>query len=425
MEPGGAPSLTVKDIEDARLLLRRSDAMSRREGLEMIDGWGRRHPDADAARQVLRAMTLAYPRVGPRQVDPAVRFGRLLFGCPRAVAVAEVEAAYLLSAERVRRVLLHLLALRRDTSGVAALGHLIGADGPQDLLPLPTTGLLSPVLDVVSAPELVPALVHVSVRPGWTWHAVDLLEQMVVDGRVDVAASGRIVEGLGPVVEELTATCDRATAVGDATVDAARVARFRLRCLVSLFLALAPVDESHALKRVLASADPRVSVIGAVALVRAGRAVAPERLELLARDPEALAELFDGFAADGDLRHVPSRWRTGRARAEAELVRWLAGETELATAPDEIEHVGTVAAGGHPDDGAVHLFRFRLRAPHWSCARGWMIGAAGPFRDDGAAAVGVEPFASSVYSAEDDDELDGHLDAILEELGAWSDTDDD
>ena len=70
-------------------------------------------------------------------------------------------------------------------------------------------------------------------------------------------------------------------------------------------------------------------------------------------------------------------------------------------------------------------FRFRLRAPHWSCARGWMIGAAGPFRDDGAAAVGVEPFASSVYSAEDDDELDGHLDAILEELGAWSDTDDD
>ena len=41
-----------------------------------------------------------------------------------------------------------------------------------------------------------------------------------------------------------------------------------------------------------------------------------------------------------------------------------------------------MAVGDHPDDGVVHLFRFRMRSP-LVIGAGWMIGAAGPFDGDG------------------------------------------
>ena len=91
----------------------------------------------------------------------------------------------------------------------------------------------------------------------------------------------------------------------------------------------------------------------------------------------------------------------------------MAADTELGAAPDEIEHLDRLTLGEHPDDGAVHLFRFRVRAPHWSSARGWMVGAAGPYTDEGAVVDGSDQIVSTVYAAEEDDELDGHLDAIL------------
>ncbi|HNE37518.1 MAG TPA: hypothetical protein PKZ82_13485, partial [Microthrixaceae bacterium] len=56
-------------------------------------------------------------------------------------------------------------------------------------------------------------------------------------------------------------------------------------------------------------------------------------------------------------------------------------------------------------------------------ARGWMIGAAGPFDGDGSEVDGFDSFAVSVYSAEDDDDHDGHLDALLDSLGLWPDAD--
>lgn len=397
---------------------------------------------------MLKAATIAYPWVRHQRVDPAVRLARVLCRSPLTVDVHDVEAAYLMSGERVRRVLLHLLALRGDSDGVVSLSFLVGPDGPTDLLPLPTAGLLSPVLRAEQAADLVPSLIHLAARSGWAWHAADLLERLVVDGRLDERTQRQIVGGLESVVANLVRSCDRATADAGGRSDAAagvgdgptglgdppqarrtgrpgsRGDRFRLRSLVSLFRALPPDDAATVLRRVLASADPRVSALGATALLAGGQQIAPERLDLTARDPEARAELIEGLVEIGRLPVLDPVWRSGRARAEADLTRWLAADTELGSSPDEMEHVVRLATGEHPDDGAVHLFRFRLSSPHWSSARGWMIGAAGPYRDDGGPADGFERFASSIYSAEDDDELDGHLDSILEALGAWPDADD-
>lgn len=419
--PDRSRTLIVADVDEARTLLRRSDAASRRAGLELIDGWVTLQPDTEAAEAILRAATLAYPVVRSHPVEPGVRFARVLCEVPRSVGVIEVEAAYLLSSEHVRRVLLHLLALRRDPAGVTAIAYLIGPDGPVDLVPLPAGELLTPVLDVVSAPALVPTLLHLAAIPGWTWHAGAILEQLVAEDRLDAVHLERIDTALGDLVGALVTTCDRARLVSSDRPDAVRAERHRLRRLASLLGARRSPAATVALLRMLGSADPQVSAIAAAAAVSAGCAVAPDRIELLAREPVALAELWSAFGHDA-VEHIPAAWRTGRARAEAELLRWLSGSTELGRTPDEVEHVAAVAAGERTGDGSVHLFRFRMRSPHWSSARGWMIGAAGPYRCDGTEAA-EEAFASSVYLAEDDADADGHLDAILDSLGVWPDGD--
>ena len=92
--------------------------------------------------------------------------------------------------------------------------------------------------------------------------------------------------------------------------------------------------------------------------------------------------------------------------AEAELVRWLSAPTELGRHPDEIEYVGpyTVVADDGPE--LLHLFRFRMRSPHWSSTRGWLIGAAGRW-------------AHSVYLAEDDCPIDAHVAQLLDSMATW------
>jgi hypothetical protein len=432
---GGNPAdLGVEEVADVRGLLRQPDVASRRLALERMDAWSARTLDEDSASAVLRAATQSYPWLRGERTDPADRFAQVLWRWPDSVAVAEVEGAYLIAADRVRRSLLHLLALRRDRAGIASIAFLIGPDGPSDLLPLPTAGLLDPVLDVVVAPSLVPALVSVAARRGWAWHAADLLRRLAVDGRLDDDAVDVVVRGMVPLVEELVAGCDRAVG-GDPAVaaevagerpsvrsDPSRADRHRLRAVLGLLAELPSGGVQPALLRALAAADPRVAADAAVALVVRGRELPPERLSLIARDAEARGTLIDGLDHVGRIELLEPEARTGRMRAEADLVSWLAVETELGRAPDEIEHVESLATppevGGI---GEVHLFRFRVRAPHWSSARGWMIGAAGPYRPDGTPGDGAPPFASSIYGAEDEDAPTGHLESILESLAAWPD----
>jgi len=95
---------------------------------------------------------------------------------------------------------------------------------------------------------------------------------------------------------------------------------------------------------------------------------------------------------------------------EAMLARWLAEVTELGQAPDEIEFVTTRSGPRSPQrpgtDAVVYLYRFRLHAPHWSSARGWMIGLSGPW-------------TGSCYAAEDEFDLATHVEEIRSSLATW------
>ena len=186
--------------------------------------------------------------------------------------------------------------------------------------------------------------------------------------------------------------------------DAARSERQSLASLVWLLDELAEQDPGPTLAAMLGSSDPRVAAMGAARLLGRGEPVAPERLVLIARDPVACADLHDGLLAlapdDADLLDQVQV-------AQGELARWLSDVTELGRVPDEMEHLRTVA---HPTvaEHRLHLFRFRMHAPHWSAARGWMVGVGGTH-------------TYTCYSAEDECSLAEHVTALLAALAEWPD----
>jgi len=168
------------------------------------------------------------------------------------------------------------------------------------------------------------------------------------------------------------------------------------------------------LLRMLASADPRVAALAAARLLAAEVVLPPERIALIARDPLARADLHDGLERRGALDALDGIVDDLDVH-EAMLARWLSEVTELGQPPDEIEFITTRRGPSSPDrpgkDALVHLYRFRLHAPHWSSARGWMVGLSGPW-------------TGSCYAAEDELDLDGHVEEIRASLAMWPRRDD-
>jgi len=392
-----------------RELLRRKDSSVRREALDVLDSWSGRACTPTAVEAALDSSTLVYPEVPGVVAHPNEMWVRLLWPHPATVPAREVLRVYGLAGDRVRRALLHLLALRADDDALEALVELLGDERRATQLPTPSYVTLTPVLEHPDALRLVPALVELSTRPGWAWEAAGALRQMEMDGRLGHAQRRAVVAGVVPVVRTLVDSCDRASALSGERVDVARADRERLRVLASLLAVMPGEESSLALYRMLSSADPKVAAHAAVALVARSEPVAPERLELVARDAVARVDLYEGFMAEGVLTEVPELFDDKVAMAEAELVRWLSAPTELGRHPDEIEYVGpyTVVTDDGPE--LLHLFRFRMRAPHWSSPRGWLIGAAGRW-------------AHSVYLSEDDCPLDAHVAQLLDSVATW-DTD--
>lgn len=405
-----------------RSLLRRPDLRSRRDALSRLGSWGPLPDDPGVARLVLRASTATYPWVNGNRTDPADALARTLWSRPEVLDVAEIEGAYLIAGDRVRRTLLQLLALRRDDRGIWSLAHLLSDDGPTDLLPLPTDWLLAPVVEHPEGGRLAVPLARAAGRRGWAELAADLLCRLHRAGRLDVTDRVAVVATLAPLLDELVASCDRGLLASGHGVDPLRSDRQRAVALVELLEELPGPEAERLLFRALASADSRIGARAVVALAHRGTEPAPERPALLARDPEARAVLCDGFERLGRsdlLGPVGSLGRSGPSRAEAALVSWLAADSELGRPPDEVEHVTAVPVGQRPGSGSYHLFRFRLRSPHWSCARGWMVGLAGPVGEDGS--WSGPRVAHSLYEAEDEDTPEGHLRSILAVAGDWPD----
>jgi hypothetical protein len=400
--------LGLDEVAELRSLLRRADPVARQVAYGLLDSWSGDDLDELGARAVLEAAAGSYPHVHGDHRHAGESLARVLWEVPRLVPAEEVLRAFLVAGDRARRALLHLLALRRDNDGLEALESIFAPHGPRELLPTAMMPVLDPLLELGQRDRVVALLCTALLREGWTWHAAELLVKLQRAGRPRTGEQRKILRAAAVLVDDLVDACDRGYVAAVAS-HYGRRHRESLECVARLLDELTEVDRRAALHRMLASADPRVSAVGATRLLALGSPLAPERLELIARDPVARADLYDGVRRGGDL----SALRTVVDQVgvhEAMLARWLSEVTELGRAPDEMELLGTRTGPSSPErtgSGAVlYLFRFRLRSPHWSSARGWMVGLAGPW-------------IGSCYSPEEDHDLDGHVEEIRLSLTAW------
>jgi hypothetical protein len=399
----------VDDVAELRALLRRADRVARNVAYGVMDGWSGADLDEVGARAVLEAAAGTYPSIPGDHRHPGESLIRILWERPRLVGCEEVLRAFLIAGERARRALVHLLARRRDSEGLEAVESLFSTDGPIELLPSASMPVLDPLLEVGQRDRTVRLLCRVLFHEGWTWHAAELLRRMERDGKARPEEQAVVLEAASVLVAELVDVCDRSCANDPIGRERARAQRECLANLARLLDELVRVDPTATLHRMMASADPRVAALGATRLLGVGASVAPERIDLIARDPVARADLYDGLRAGGVLAALP-RTVDEVAVREAMLARWLSEVTELGRAPDEMEFVGTTSGpsrpGGPDADAVLFGFRFRVRVPHWSSAKGWMIGVAGPW-------------TGTCYSAEDEMSLTAHVAEISAAMASW------
>jgi hypothetical protein len=416
------PSVGLDDVAEVRALLRRRDVAARHLGLALLRSWSAGDLDAVGARAVLEGAAGTYPALPGIHDQPAQLMAELLCGRPELVEASDVLRVFLMAGERTRRTFLHLLALRSDPDGLAALEVLFGDASPVELVPTPGPGALDPLLVHPERDRVRRLLVGLLGRPGWSAHAAGLLTTLELIEPGDADERARTVADATAQLVRLVDVCNRA-ALGDPRAgDPVRSERGALIAIVRLLDVLDDLDQRAALHHLLGSADPRLAAMGAARLIRRDEPVAPERLALIARDPVARADLHDGLASAHPTEPAGDvAWADDVQVHEGRMVRWLADVTELGRAPDEIEHVAVVTLPADPSPRRTHpsmshlraanvlfVFRFRMHAPHWSSARGWMIGVAGAH-------------TSTAYRAEDECSLDEHVRDILAALAEWPD----
>lgn len=407
----------LDDVAELRSLLRRRDVLARQLAYEMLDSWSGVDLDEVGARAVLEAAAGSYPSIDGDHRDPGESLVRVLWERPRVVPAEDALRCFLLAGVRARRALVHLLALRRDVEGLDAIEELFHPDGPGELLPPAMMPVLDPLLEAGSGDRVVDLLCRAMLKDGWVWHACDLLTRLQRTTNPSATAQARILDAAGAAVERLVTACDRASpASAQPRSGPERVRREResLACVARLLDHFDGAYSQKPLLRMLASADPRVAALAAARLLAAEVALPPERIALIARDPLARADLHDGLERRGALDALDGIVDDLDVH-EAMLARWLSEVTELGQPPDEIEFITTRRGPSSPDrpgkDALVHLYRFRLHAPHWSSARGWMVGLSGPW-------------TGSCYAAEDELDLDGHVEEIRASLAMWPRRDD-
>ena len=409
-ERGERGKLAADDIARLRARLRLTDPTARSESVVELKAWQGAGLAEGAAPAVLSAATVGYPWVDSVPDDPGELLVQLLWQDPRGVPTGELERAYVFCAEKARRAILRTLALRRDAEAIDALVHLLGLDGPVDLLPVPTEDLLRPLVDVPGVERLVGVLVATAWRRGWVPVVVDVVGAVLERGLLSDSEAREACVELAPLMTSLVDTCDRAATMSDRGA-MGRADRERAALLTPIFGEIRSEESLLVLRRVLASADPKLAASAAVALARRGEVVGEDRVALIARDPEARRLLLGGLSALGRGFELPDDLRSEVAIAESDVVSYLAGRKQLGAPPDEIEHRGVFATPLEWGRGITHLFAFRVRAPHWSSQRGWMLAAAGPFEPSSEfmpqRSEGFE--VCSLYESEDCGELARHL----------------
>ena len=416
---------TAAAVDEVRAALTSPEPADRSDALSRITAWRTLDGDPATASALLVGATRSYPTLPGQREDPAAWLAEALWLAPDAADLRELEATYLLASEAARRSLLGVLARRRDAESLDALRHLIGGRCASTSLPLPAPGVLSPVLGHPGVASLAPTLARLTMRPGWESEATDLLIRLVGTYTLDPVQEAGVLDVVRGALDSLVVECDLGCAPGVDRPADWRL-RHRVRGLVDVLEAVGTDDALDLLGRVQASADPVLSAWAVAARCGVGDPVPWDRVWMAAHEPVSRSVLIDALDRRGQLHRTfddAGLVLSGARRAEADLVSWLERPGELGCVPDEVEHIWTRPV---PIDGvaearwpAMHLFRFRVRAPHWSCATGWMVGAAGLYRNDGTVPDDMLRVAHSLFEAEDSASPEDHLDAIAASLTSW------
>jgi hypothetical protein len=134
-------------------------------------------------------------------------------------------------------------------------------------------------------------------------------------------------------------------------------------------------------RKLLAGLDPIIKKI------RAGQAVFPQEVEVLAARPELRFMLFALLREAKRPEFVPSGYSSSPAQGESALAYWMMHPNELQDAPETIECVETIKRTVDGREADFHVYRYRMPASHWAAKDGWILGVAGPMKPD------AEPYA--------------------------------
>lgn len=452
VEPAATRPVSRDEVDEVLSLLGRDDPAARHLGLAMIDEWDPYDIAPDAADRVVASLDCALVPVGGAGSDPAEFLLEALWERPDLIDPDLVVSVFPKCRDRIRLRLVALLAMQGTDTGLDAIVALLGPAAAGDRVPQPRVSVLGPLIDHPDRDRVIRLCLDLLDRSAWARLGAELLVEAAVTAPMNPDVLDDVVRRVQASAVALVDECDRVAVTHPRSGDLARSERRTLELLVSVIDLLADVESGPPSLwwRMLASADPRVATLGAVRLVRSGEPVAADRLRLLTRDPVARVGLHEGLAGIDDA-FVPDELDQLRGYidhvgvAEGRLVQWLSDPLELGREPDEIEFVATLwereldprsdtdvsearfsfghdtsddalglsddVSDGEGPDGPqmepVQLFRFRLHAPHWSSARGWMIGASS------------SSLASSCYRAEDELDRAGHVHAIREALADW------
>ena len=113
--------------------------------------------------------------------------------------------------------------------------------------------------------------------------------------------------------------------------------------------------------------------------------------EITAEEIEALAEQAHVrpmlHAVLGEFKRLdlfPERHTTAQSQAEGTLAYWLVHPNELQVPPEEIQFAEKLRRKFGQSEGDFYVFRYKMPAGHWAAKDGWLLGLAGPFREDDA-----------------------------------------
>ncbi len=285
---------------------------------------------------------------------------------------------------RARRHLLSALAMTPTTSALEELVRLLCEDPPPESLD--AGAALAPLFqhprkDVGEIfPDLLDALEHPSVAPA----VLDLANYLVRSGQLRVHPAAAHPEGLVSLLRGVVSRLEllqqgvgeseeqmiqRQQQIGDGVA---------LAC--SLCDALGLIGSEAAtpvLEEAAALMHRRIRVEAAAALARLGSDDGAQMLAAMAEYPITRLRAIAYAEELGLTDHLDAEYLQPTARAEAELVCWLAEPTQLGAAPTSIDLFDTRTQywPSYDEPQECFLFRFAYETPSAVYAN---IGIAGP-----------------------------------------------